>query len=265
MKRINTRVLFAILLTSLFSAGSAYAQTIPFVDIYNDSGKEVRACIYPTDDPVPLKPLECFEMEHGEAVLWIRGKYRSDFRLMVFTPAPGDKLVVDRVLPAGTNTIMISENGKISFGGNPRSVPATKYKLKVCNQRFDEKITFALTFETDAAFISEGWWSVEKGKCIEIRVSERLKRSINLAYGNMPRTYYYARTHGDDPQYWYWSGEGDGRSLCINQKKAFKILGERGPAGNFKSAPCTGSNQKMAAFRRVDDPKTNQEYYYLTF
>jgi len=263
MKRTSTLTLFAISLTCLFYAGSAKAQIVPFVDIYNDSGEERRACIYPADDSVPSKPLECFEMEHREAVLWIRQKHRSDFRLKVFTPAPGDKLLVDRVLPGGTNTIVISKDGKISFGGNPRSVPVTKYRLKVCNQRFNEKISFALSFETDGAFITEGWWSVEKGKCVELGVSERLKQSMNLAYGNMPRTYFYARTHGDKPQFWYWSGNGDGRSFCINEKKAFKILGKHLPAGN--SPPCTASNQKMASFRRIDDPKTNEEYYYLTF
>ncbi len=167
------------------------------------------------------------------------------------------------MLPGGTNTISISKDGKIFFGGDPRSVPVTKYKLKVCNQRFNEKIFFALSFETDAAFFTEGWWSVEKGKCIEIGVSERLKQSMNLAYGNIPRTYFYARTHGENPRFWYWSGTGEGKSFCINEKKAFKILGKPGRAGT--PPPCTASNLKTAAFRRIDDPKTNAEYYYLTF
>ena len=265
IKRTNTLALFAIMLTSLFFAEYSAAQSLTLVEIYNDSGEARKACMYRADDTAAAVPSECFEMDHREAVLWDRKGDRSNFRIKIFNPALIDKILHDRELPGGTTTIMIRRDGKIFFGGDPRNAPVTKYRLKVCNQRFNEKISFALSFETDAAFFTEGWWSVEKGKCVELGVSERLKQSMNLAYGNMPRTYFYARTHGDNPQFWYWSGNGDGRSFCINEKKAFKILGERGPAGNFKSAPCTESNQKMASFRRIDDPKTNQAYYYLTF
>jgi len=174
-----------------------------------------------------------------------------------------DKILHDRELPGSTTTIMIRRDGKIAFGGDPRKPPVTKYRLKVCNQRFDEKIFFALRFETDFAFLTEGWWSVEKGKYVEIPVSERLSNNMKLPYGNMPRAYFYARTHSDKPQFWYWSGNGEGKSFCINEKKAFKILGKRGPAGN--PPPCIASNLKTASFRRIDDPKTNEEYYYLTF
>jgi len=72
MKRINTLALFAILLTSLFSAEYAVAQSLTLVEIYNDSGEARKICMYRTDDTAAAVPSECFEMDHREAVLWDR-------------------------------------------------------------------------------------------------------------------------------------------------------------------------------------------------
>ncbi len=262
MKRTNTLALFAILLTSLYFVGSVAAQPVTLVQIYNNSGEERKACMYPADDPDAAIPIECFEMDHKEVVVWIRQNDRSNFRLKIFRMAPVFEIRHDRVLPGATTHIMIQAS-ELTISPDLSKAVFTKYRLKACNQRFDEKIFFALSFETDFAFFTEGWWSVEKGKCVEIPVSERLSNNMKLPYGNMPRAYFYARTHSDKPQFWYWSGDGEGKSFCINEKKSFKILGKRVPAGN--PPPCNASNLKTASFRRIDDPKTNTDYYYLTF
>ncbi len=262
MKRNRSVALFAIFLASIFCAGSAAAQGISLVEIYNNSGEERKACMYPADDPVAAIPIECFEMDHKEIVVWIRQNDRSNFRLKIFRMAPDFRIRHDRVLPGATTHIMIQAS-ELAISPDLSETAFTKYRLKVCNQRFDEKIFFALSFETNFAFLTEGWWSVEKGKCVEIPVSKRLSNNMSLPYGNLPRTYFYARTHSAKPQFWYWSGAGEGKSFCIKEKNAFKISGKRGPVGD--PPPCTASNMKTAAFRRIADPNPNEDIYYLNF
>jgi hypothetical protein len=40
---------------------------------------------------------------------------------------------------------------------------------------------------------------------------------------------------------------------------------ESGGAGKYRPFACAGPGLKAVKFRRLDDPKTNQQYYYLTF
>jgi uncharacterized membrane protein len=264
MKPTNALASFAFFLASLFVAQHAAAQGTSYVSISNEAGEAREVCVYRADDPTTADPIECFELYNKQAAKWYRQGDRSNFRIRTFDPTSDDKVLDDRELPGGTTLILLRKDGKLVFGGDPRKKSlVVKFRLKACNQRFDEKISFALSFENDAAFISEGWWSVEKGKCVEIPVSEKLKQSINLVYGELPRAYFYARTHGKNPRFWYWSGAGEGKSFCINEKKAFKISGKRNPAGT--PSPCTASYQKTAAFRRVADPKADEEVYYLNF
>lgn len=264
MKRTNAVASFAFFLASLFAAQHATAQTISYVSISNEAGEAREVCVYRADDHTTANPIECFQIYNKQSARWYREGDRSNFRIRTFDPTSDDKILDDRELPGGTTLILLRKDGKLVFGGDPRKKSlVVKFRLKACNQRFDEKISFALSFETDTAFISEGWWSLEKGKCVEIPVSERLKKSINLVYGEMPRTYLYARTHGEKPQFWYWSGTGDGKSFCIIEKKTFKISGRPTPAGT--PPVCAEIDQKIAAFRRVADPKADDDVYYVTF
>lgn len=250
--------------TSLFAAQHAAAERTSYVSISNEAGEAREVCVYRADDPTTANPIECFEIYNKQAAKWYREGDRSNFRIRTFDPTSDDKILHDRELPGGTTLILLRKDGKLVSGGDPRKKSlVVKFRLKVCNQRFNEKISFALSFESNAAFISEGWWSLEKGKCIEIPVSEQLKQSISLVYGELPRTYFYARTHGDKPQFWYWSGIGDGKSFCIDEKKSFKLSGKRTLSGN--PPQCTASDQKTAAFRRLADPKADEDIYYLNF
>jgi hypothetical protein len=80
----------------------------------------------------------------------------------------------------------------------------------------------------------------------------------------LPRIFYYAKIYGDKPLVWN-GGESD-YNLCINNKRAFnKKQFEVDWTGKYMPLSCTAPNEKLVRFRRLEDPKTNQEYYYLTF
>jgi hypothetical protein len=263
MKRTNMLTLVAILLTSLFSAEYAAAQTDGIVEINNISGEGRKICMYRSDMLV-LVPYKCFELNTGRKVIWSREGDRSSFIVKVFKPALLiDKYLYTRHLPGRTTWINMGKGGMFGYSTDKPKPPVTKYRLRVCNQQSDDKVYFTLGFETNAKFFTEGWWNLKKGECMEVGVSERLKKVIGLEYGNTPRTFYYARTYGGIPQ--QWDGGTEGRPVCVNNKKAFRTLYERGKDGNYLPSPCGGDGQEQVSFRLLGEPKADQEYYYLTF
>ncbi len=135
--------------------------------------------------------------------------------------------------------------------------------MKVCNQRFDQKIYFALAFEVNKGVYTEGWWSVRYGECKQFPVSVTLKNAIGADYGTLPRTYYYARTGAPDRL--TWAGGDNDLQLCVNQNKAFHRVDYRNSNGVLNFGSCNANGEEFVAVRRLDDPKTNQAYYFLTF
>lgn len=265
MKRRNIFTLFTILLTSLSFAEYAAAQNDGLVAIRNTSGERRKICMYRSDNKIVsvLVPYKCIELNAGTTVIWSREGDFSTFTVKIFKPALIDKYLYTRNLPRRTTTIIIGEGGSFGYSTVKVKPPVAKYRLKVCNFKSDDEVYFTLGFETNAKFFTEGWWNLKKDECMEVDVSERLKRSIALEYGNMPRTYFYGRTYGGIPQ--EWNGGTDGRPVCVNKKKAFRTLYERGKDGNYLPVPCGGDGQEQVSFRLLGEPKVGQEYYFLTF
>lgn len=253
----STRILtaFAVLIVSLLFAGFAAAQSVPLVEITNESWEKRRICFY--KDGTGLVPYRCFEMIHGEKAVWNREQDTAAyFNVKVFKPALVDKLLHYRRLSALTNRIVMGTGGKLGVS------QAGRYRLKVCNNRFNQKIFFALHFATNKSFLTEGWWSVTKGKCLEFAVSDQLYQRLNLEYGNMPRIYVYAETFTQDPM--YWSGGLAGLKRCVNRSDEFRFVYPGVFIGDTPPGSCS-SNQKLVSFRHIDSPKPNEVYYYLTF
>ncbi len=216
--------------------------------------------MYKDSDKAAIVPYKCFEMRSRERVVWNRGADYTFFKAKVFKPALVDKLLHYGRLPGGTKSIVMGEGSSFSSSEEAIKPALLKYRLKVCNQQFNQEIYFALSFETNDNYLTEGWWSVKKGKCVELAVSSRLKRALNLEYGNMPRIHYYAETQGASPL--YWSGGANGKSLCVSDGKAFDIIHKRADA---LQVTCNTYGQKKESFRLMDTPKTNDVYYKLTF
>jgi len=265
MKKTRLFYLFSMLIISLISASLVRSQSAgQLVKIKNSSGEKRKICMYKDSDKVGIVPYRCFEMNSGETVMWNREGNTEKFKVKIFKPQFIDKYLYTRNLPGDTTIIIMGEGGRFGFSRDEVKPPITKYRLKVCNQQYNETIYFTLGFETNSAFITEGWWNVGKGKCIEVAVSERLKSNWNVEYGSLPRTFYYARIYGSNPLYWR-GGEND-YNLCINEKKAFnKKQFERDSTERYQPLSCDADGENLVRFRRLEDPKTNQEYYYLTF
>jgi hypothetical protein len=183
---------------------------------------------------------------------------------MTFASAQEGPTVEIRNNSGQTQTIVKGEGGSFGFSRAERKPQTIKYRLKVCNSQFDQTVYFTLGFETDDVFVTEGWWDVAKDKCIEIDVSQRLKKGFGVPYGNLPKTYYYARIYGDKPLFWM-GGEADQR-LCINETDTFvKKQFNKDSSGNRAALDCSAAGDVMVSFRRLGDPKTTEQYYYLTF
>lgn len=266
MKSTRVLTLFAVLLTGLFAAEYAAAQADGFVKIRNTSSDKKKICMYRSyraGNAIMLLPYKCFELLSGEMVTWSREGDRSNFVVKIFKPALIDKYLYTRNLPGDTTTIIIGGGGRFGYSTDKPKPPVTRYRLRICNQQFDDMVYFTLGYETNAAFFTEGWWNLKKGECMEVGVSERLKKVLGLEYGNMPRTFYFAQTYGKTPQ--EWNGGADGRRVCVNNKKEFRTLYLRGNDGNYLPVPCGGDGQKQVSFRLLGEPTANQEYYFLTF
>ncbi|QQS40422.1 MAG: DUF1036 domain-containing protein [Acidobacteriota bacterium] len=236
--------------------------TNPPVEIKNNSGETRKICMH-KDKEITLFAIGCVELRSGENIFWNREGVFTPFKVKVYESRKIlDKYLYARDLPADTGKIIIGTGRR--FGFSRFKNIRTKYSLKVCNERFDDEVYFSLGYETNYGFWTEGWWSVKKGECKTIPVSQRLKEKKNIPYGTMPRTYYYARTYGDKPLYWT-GGEGD-YNLCINKNKAFNILQfKQDGSSQYDPLPCEAENLERTKFRRVNDPVGNQSTYYLTF
>lgn len=114
MKRTNALGSIAILLAGLLAAEYTAAQGTSPVEISNDSGEAKKICMYRADDTNAI-PIECFEMDHREAVRWYREGDRSNFRIKMFNPALFEKILHDEELPGGTTIIRIRRDGKLVF------------------------------------------------------------------------------------------------------------------------------------------------------
>ncbi len=266
MKHGYMPTLFAVMLMCIFFPEKAVAQTDGLVKIRNTSSDPKKICMYRSykaGSAIVLLPYKCFKLLSGEMVTWNREGDRSSFVAKIFKPALIDKYLYTRNLPGDTITISIGGAGRLSHTTYKPMQPVTKYRLQVCNQQYDDIVYFTLGYETNSAFFSEGWWNLKKGECMEVGVSERLKKVLGVEFGNTPRTFYYAQTYGKTPQ--EWNGGADGRSVCVNNKKEFRTLYLRGNDGNYPPSPCGGDGQKQVSFRLLGEPTANQEYYYLTF
>jgi len=259
MKKLPLNNLWAVLLVGLLWATYVSAQTNT-LEIRNDSGEKRKICMYKDADLVGVVPYRCFVMNRGETVTWNREGAYTPFKVKVFKSQLVDKFLFSQRLEGSTTMIYINE-GRIRFSTQEES--PTKYRLKVCNQRFNQEIYFALGFATPRTLVTEGWWSVAKGKCVEIGVSESLKRIWNVEYGSMPNTYIYAESYGSKPL--YWRGGDSTYNFYINDRKAFNKNQFESRQGKSVRTSCSAEDEKLVKFRRMGYPKVSQEYYYLTF
>jgi len=261
---MNIFSLFAATLLTLTTAHFAFGQSEQPVKIDNKSGEKRKICFYNDIVKVDIVATRCFTMAPGESVTWNREGNSSNFRVRIFKSQLVDKYLYSRRLPGRTTLILIGAGSRFGFSEQEAKAAITRYILKVCNRKYDQRVYFSLGFEANKFLVTEGWWSLAKGKCVDLPVSKMLKQNWNVDYGTLPRTFYYARIYGKDPLYWR-GGESD-HNLCINENRAHKtnqfVVDS---AGKYKPFACAGPGLKAVKFRRLDDPKANQQYYYLTF
>ncbi len=255
MQRTNILILIAIVVTSLFFSERAAAQSVHLVEIVNESFEPRKICFY--KDGTGVAPYKCFELLHGEKAVWNREQDTAAyFNLKVFKPALIDKRLHYRRLSSFTNKIVMGTGTDLEI------TRAARYRLKVCNQGPNQKVFFVLHFETDKSFLTEGWWSVAKGKCVEFAVSDKLNQRLNLEYGSKPRIYMYAQTFTKDPK--YWTGGLTGLKRCVDRSDEFRFVHPGVFVGDVPPEACA-SRQKLVSFRPIASPRTNEVYYYLTF
>ncbi len=242
---------------------AADAQGDNLVRIVNNSGEVVKVCIYNSDKVAWGLPKKCYVMKKKEEVIWNREADRTDIRIKLFKPGIVDKNLDMRTLPGHAKQIFIRADKLLDFS-HVESRPAVRYRLKVCNEQYDETIFFVLAFEVNNGRLTEGWWSVKKGECKEFMVTDRLEQNfgVGVQAGTFPTTYYYARTFGSSPV--EWKADDGGRMICINETSVFKYIGGVRPDRTYGNR-CDRPGDSMVSFRRVRNPQTWQANYYLTF
>jgi hypothetical protein len=260
---MNRQLRLLLMAHLIFAAAVTYvsAQNTG-VEIQNIAKEDRKICIYDINDQIGIIPKRCFVMKKGESVIWNREGNPYAFMVKIFKPQFLDKYLYTRRLPANTTTILVGDGGRFGYSTDERKPDAVKYILKVCNQQYNEDVYFTLGFETAKVLFAEGWWKVNKGKCLDFPVSQKLKQGWNVDYGIMPTIYYYARTYGNSPLYW----SGDDKMLCIDPTNTFQKNQYVGNAtGELARPPCNGNGEKAIGFRSLPEHKANEQYYYLTF
>jgi hypothetical protein len=236
-----------LLFASVVSAQSM--ETNPSVEIKNDSGETRKICMH-KPDLISLFAIGCVTLKNGENIFWNRKGVFTPFKVKIYeTRKILDKYLYTRDLPADTGKIKVGRGKR--FGFSRFKNITTKYVLRACNTKYPDGVYFVLGFETNFGTWTEGWWSVDKGKCIDIPVSRRLKEKHNIPYGTLPRLFYYARTYyGDESLYWR-GGDGDSE-FCLNTAKAFsKLQFVLDGTGVKTPQPCTAENITWPAVHSV--------------
>lgn len=266
MTKTRPHVLVAIILGLLLSASSAAAQSLetnPPVEIKNNSGEERKICMH-KPNLISLFAIGCVTLKNGENIFWNRKGVFTPFKVKVYeTRKILDKYLFARDLPADTGKIIIGSGKR--FGFSRFKNIRTKYILRVCNTKYPGGVYFVLGFETNYGTWTEGWWNVDKGKCINLPISKRLKEKHNIPYGTVPRLSYYARTYYADESLYWRGGDGD-EEFCVNTAKAFsKLQFKQDGTGVRTRQPCTAKNETLFKFRRLKDWSVKQAYISLTF
>ncbi|MEM8917372.1 MAG: DUF1036 domain-containing protein [Pseudomonadota bacterium] len=242
---------FSCLLTPAYPA---MAGSEP-VRIENTSSETRKVCIH---RPKKVIASRCFTIRGGRTATWYRrvGKltHTNAFSVKVYQKRKlVDKFLYKRDLPHSTGKIIIGPGSRFGFS-RVRNL-TTKHVVRACNKQHDGKIWFVLGYDTPRMLGAEGWWGVEKGECTNIPVSENLKARWNVAYGDVPRIYFYARRYGDRPL--YWEGGKQARPMCLDPDRRF---GARFTRDGFCS-----NNLKSEMFRYLATPKDGQGTIYLNF
>jgi uncharacterized membrane protein len=252
--------LFTILLVSVFLAGSAAAQST-LVEIRNNSGEKRKICMYKDADRLAKIPYKCFVLSAKEKVVWNRAGDTLDFKAKVFRPAVVDKLLHYARVPGLTTQMVMGRGSRFAHSSSPVTAGVTKYRLRVCNNKLNQEVFVAVSFETNDHFVTQGWFSVKKGAaCKYLDVSDLLNQQVKLEYGFMPRIHYYAETRGAKPL--YWSGGANGKALCVSNSKEFNLIHKRSETYNI---PCHVNVQRKEYFRLMPSLKSNEVVYRMTF
>ena len=267
MKKRSAFGFLAVIIATLQISTNVAAQNSqnmnPPVHIKNNSGETRKICMHKPKQ-VTLFAIGCVELKRGESIYWNRKGIFTPFKVKIYKVRKViDKYLYARDLPADTGKIIIGTGGRFGFSRFKNIRP--KFSLRACNERFSDPVYFSVGYETNYGFWTEGWWSVKKGKCITLPVSERLKKNLNIPFGTQPDLYYFARSYGAKPLTWS-GGEGD-FNLCINPKKAFNLIQfKRGSeSGRYDPLPCEAENRERVRFRRIKEPAGDRTVFFLGF
>jgi len=255
----------------VLAVGLASAQSND-LEIYNNTKTNKQICFYDADDkPLALIAFRC-ETIGPKTIIKININ-NVDFNTRVFEYGLIPRELYSHTGQKKIARIVIGERGA-TFTRRKTTKPepaSTKYSLKVCNKTSTEKIDFTLAFEFGVLTpsYSYGWWSVEKGRCIDFPVTTMLKADWNIPYGKAPSVYYYARVNRDPAVVWedekplVW--EGNAWLTCINTKDVFKVKIDKNIDSANLDKYCTamGANFSKVGMRAVADPKANTTVYYL--
>ncbi len=270
MGKVSILAVFAASVVALVSVQIAVGQEGPTVEILNPSGEVRKVCFHRVDrnrtgvEKVKALPLGCYRLQNQQFIKWKRAD-SNELQVKVYRPQLIDKLLGMGRMPGSTRSIEIEASGDLTFRDEP--VTGTRYILKVCNKNSSQPVFLALGFRMEF-WVTEGWWSVKKGACIELPVSRMLYRKWDFEFGLMPGIYFYARTYGEKPV--FWRGGQAGRfspRLCYDETKAFtwKKLDIDWPYADIKLQTCAGPQERKVMFRFIPPPKARSRYYYLTF
>ncbi len=251
-------VLCIALLVGLPTIADPVAAQNGNVLLYNHTGFKVKVCAHRSSDKTWIFPLRCWTLEKNNIIGWNRGNDKFDFDIRVFKP--GERLLFESRNLHDVAHLKIKSTYAEIIPRNPPRPPVRKYTVKVCNKEINQPVYFSLAYEVTDHYVVQGWWVVDKGKCLDFPISEMMKEKGGVEYGKLFRTYFYARTFGSAPS--FWSGTGTDPTFCINRQGAFETRTEDLA---IRRSPCKMQNFELVQMRQVFDPQPGQSQYYLSF
>ena len=213
--------------------------------------------MYKDKDTAMASPIVCLTMNSNQKVLWERMDDGTYFRVKAQRRHGSTyETVSSRRLPSKTSKIDVTSRG-IGYKLAPPAI--ANHIVKLCNHQRDREIYVALSFERDDHYLTEGWWTLTKGKCVEVSVNDRMKGNVSFANGKLPRVFYFAEMHSYIPK--FWGGGPNDLSLCVEDEEAFDLTFPRKAASPKECK----FGQRLVSFGLLSPRPGNKVTYSRSF
>lgn len=279
MRTRITNILLVLTATIFFAqVASSQASANTKVNFKNNGRTPVKLCLYTDAEKTYPFAFRCLTLAPGASQTWDQEDIKQ-FDIFAFDPGIIDALRCSFKGVAGAGLVEVFEKNTdgrciqptartVIVKPPPKPLPPglpPSETLRVCNTSINEAVYFAITFALGQTnHMTEGWWSVGKGECTNVDLTERW-RLQGLPTGFRYKTYIYGETAGTlgGALKKVWEGDDPKFAFCIDDPKEKRFANKQTDVsdGVVWETDCSATAAKrMVKMWPIEIPKTGEQW-----